>query len=268
MTVNKKISVITATMNRRDFLPRCIESIAAQNYPNKEHIIVDGGSTDGSVKVIQEYAAKYQHIHWISEKDDGLSQAFNKGLALVTGDIIGVLGDDDYYLPGALERVAAEFNDYPHAGIVSGSCDQVHNDGSLWISLKACFTSHDELIQCWRYWGRPVMLPAPSSFIARQAFHDVGGFDESDKYAMDYRQWIKITGKFPVQTIDQTLAVFRCDEGTISFSANRKQWAETLAISRDYWGRPFSRSWIRFVFSYLRYYQWQRILNKLNRLRR
>ncbi len=266
--MNLKISVVTATLNRRDFLPRCIESVAAQSYADKEHVIIDGGSTDGTVEILREYAAEYPHIRWISEPDDGLSQALNKGLALASGDAVGVLGDDDYYLPGALERVAAELAAHPDAGLVSGGCDQVHNDGTLWVSLKACFTSRDDLIQCWRYWGRPVMLPAPSTFISRRALDRVGGFEERDRYAMDYRHWVKLTEHFSVRTIDQTLAVFRCGEGTISFSANRKQWAETLAASRDNWGRPLSRSWLRFFGSYLRFYQWQRVLNRLARLRR
>ena len=145
------------------------------------------------------------------------------------------------------------------AGLVSGNCDQVRNDGSLWLTLHACFTTWDELVQKpWRFWGRPVMLPAPSTFIRRAALEEVGGFEERDKYAMDYRHWIKLTRRFPVRTVDQTLAVFRCDEGTLSFSANRRQWQETLQISRDYWGSPRGRMFWRFWGSYLRFYQWQR----------
>ena len=262
-----KLSVVTATLNRRDYLPRCLESVAAQDYADKEHVIIDGGSTDGAVDVLREFAAEHPHVKWISEKDAGLSQAFNKGLALATGDAVGVLGDDDYYRPGALTRVAEEFARHPDAGLVSGGCDQVRNDGSLWVSLQACFTTRDQLIQCWRYWGRPVMIPAPSTFVARRALDAVGGFDERDKYAMDYRHWIKLTEHFPVATVPETLSVFRCDEGTISFTANRKQWAETMKISRDCWGRPWQASYWHFLGSYLRYYQGQRVLNRLARLR-
>ena len=263
-----KISVVTATLNRRDFLPRCIESVVAQDHPDKEHVLIDGGSTDGAVEVLRDYAGRYPHIRWVSEKDGGLSEALNKGLALATGAACGVLGDDDFYLPGALARVAGEFARRPEVGLVSGDCDQVHNDGSLWVTLHSCFTTRDELLQPWRYWGRPVMLPAPSTFISRAALATVGGFDERDQYAMDYRHWVKITEKFPVQTVGQTLAVFRCGQGTISFSANRKQRAETMRISRDYWGSPVRPAYWRFLRSYLRYYQWQRVLDRLGRRRR
>jgi len=79
-------------MNRVDMIGRCIESVVAQGYENKEHVIIDGASTDGTVDVIREYADRYPHIRWISESDRGLSEALNKGLKLSTGDIIGVLG--------------------------------------------------------------------------------------------------------------------------------------------------------------------------------
>ncbi len=263
-----KLSVVTATLNRRNFLPRCLDSVAAQDYPDKEHVIIDGGSTDGTVEVLQEYARRHPHIRWISEPDGGLSQALNKGLARATGDAVGVLGDDDYYLPGALARVAEEFARHPDAGLVSGGCDQVRNDGSLWVTLRAGFTTRDELLQPWRYWGRSVMLPAPSTFISRAALDAVGGFEERDRYAMDFRHWIKLTEKFPVRTVDRTLAVFRCGEGTISFSANRRQRAETMRISRDYWGSPARRAFWHYLGSYLRFYQWQRVLDRLGRLRR
>src|ERR1041384_4730057 len=101
-----KISVVTATLNRREFLPRCIEGVARQSHPDKEHVIIDGGSTDGTVEFLKSVAEKYPHIKWISEKDNGVSSALNKGLALASGDIIGVNGDDDFYKPGTFDIIA------------------------------------------------------------------------------------------------------------------------------------------------------------------
>lgn len=246
-----KISIITATRNRRDHLPRCIESVTNQSHPHKEHIIIDGGSTDGTLDVIEHYAAKHPHIRWISEKDDGISDAFNKGLALATGDAIGIIGDDDLYLPGALVIVAAEFERDAEAGVVAGGCDIIRNDDSVWMRQQASFTSRDDLIRCWKYWGNRVTLPAPSTFIRKRVIDTVGGFDTADRYAMDYRHWIKITERFPhVRIVDRTLARFRFDEGTISSSSAQAQWDETLAISREFWGAPTSLSYYRMTLAY------------------
>lgn len=249
--MNLKISVVTATLNRKDYLPRCIEAVARQSYPHKEHLIIDGGSTDGTVELLASCAEKYPHIKWISEKDNGISSALNKGLAMATGDIIGVNGDDDYYEPGAFEIVAAEFERNPSVGVVSGTCDHIRNDGSVWLSLKASFNDRRELIEYWKSWGKTTFLPAPSTFLRREVIEVVGGFDEADRYAMDYHHWIKITEKFEVKTVDKVLAKFRADHGTVTFSQSEKQLSEMRRISRRYWGSKASLSYYRTAFSYL-----------------
>ena len=246
-----KISIITATRNRRAYLPRCIESVVSQSHPHKEHIIIDGGSTDGTLDIIESYAAKHPYIRWISEKDDGISDALNKGLALATGDAIGIIGDDDCYLPEALAIAAAEFERDAEAGMVAGGCEVVREDGSVWMRQQASFTNRDDLIRCWKYWGNRVTLPAPSTFIRKRVIDTVGGFDTADRYAMDYRHWIKITEQFPhVKIVDQMLARFRFDEGTISSSSAQAQWDETLAISREFWGATASLSYYRMALAY------------------
>jgi glycosyltransferase involved in cell wall biosynthesis len=263
-----KISTVTATLNRKDFLPRCIEGIAGQSYPDKEHVIVDGGSTDGTGDLLKSYAKKYPHIRWISEKDNGISSALNKGLAMATGDIIGVNGDDDYYVPGAFEIVAAAFEQNPRVGVVSGNCEHIRNDGTVAFTQKAGFTRRQDLIEYWRHWGTTVFLPAPSTFFRRKAVDLVGGFEEADRYAMDYHHWIKITEKFGVKTIDQVLARFRFDEGTVTFSKRKEQLAETHAISRKYWGSRADLSYYRMAWSYFEFHNLhplkERIRNSFN----
>lgn len=262
-----KISIVTATLNRRDFLPRCIEGVARQSYPNKEHIIVDGGSSDGAVDLLKSLAEKYPHIRWISEKDNGISSALNKGLALATGDIIGVNGDDDFYEPDSFQIVAAEFEQNPSVGVVSGNCDHILNDGTIAFTSRAAFSSRRDLIECWKHWVRTVFLPAPSTFFRKIAVEAVGGFDEADRYAMDYHHWIKITEKFDVKIVDRVLAKFRCDEGTVSFSQGPQQVAEMHAISRKYWGSKLSVAYYQMAFSYFEYHRlsplWRSLKSRL-----
>lgn len=258
-----KISVVTATLNRKDYLPRCIEGVAGQSYPYKEHLIIDGGSTDGAVELLKSYAEKYPHLRWISEKDNGISDALNKGLAMATGDIIGVNGDDDFYLPGAFEIVAAEFDQNPSAGVVSGNCEIIHNDGTVALGWKTGFTNRRELIEFWKHWGKSVFLPAPSTFFRKKVVDAVGGFDEADRFAMDYHHWIKITEKFGVKTIESVLAKFRHDEGSISFSRGHEQLAEMYGISRQHWGSKFDPDFYRLLFSYLEYHKWPPLRDRL-----
>lgn len=255
-----KLSVITATRNRKEFLPRCLDSVTGQSYADKEHIVIDGGSSDGTRELLAGYAEQHPHLKWISESDRGISHAFNKGLALATGDVIGVIGDDDFYEPEVFGLIAGEFARHPEAGIVSGHCRVINNDDQAISTERAGFTTRRDLIECWRCWGRGVMLPAPSSFIRRQVIETVGGFDEADRYAMDYRHWIKITERFPVRILDRTVASFRHDAGTTSFSNNRQQWEETLAISKQYWGSKLSPDFYALWFSYWRHFhypQWR-----------
>ena len=101
-----KISVITPSFNSGEYLEDAIQSVLIQQYPSFEHIVVDGGSTDGTMDILR----KYNHITWISEPDKGQSDAMNKGFKMSTGDIIVYLNADDYFLPGAFNRVIPYFD--------------------------------------------------------------------------------------------------------------------------------------------------------------
>lgn len=101
----KKISVITPSFNSREVIERAVQSVLVQDYTCWEHVIVDGGSTDGTIDLLK----KYPHLKWISEKDRGQADAMNKGFSLSTGDIIVYLNADDYFLPGAFSAVMAVF---------------------------------------------------------------------------------------------------------------------------------------------------------------
>ncbi|GAB3041902.1 glycosyltransferase family 2 protein [Spirosoma pulveris] len=103
-----KISIVSPSYNQADFIEDAIVSVLAQNYTNFEHIIIDGGSTDGTTDILK----KYPHLIWISEKDNGQSDAINKGFDMASGDIIGWLNTDDYYLPNAFHQIVDTFKTY------------------------------------------------------------------------------------------------------------------------------------------------------------
>lgn len=118
LAVYPKISIITPNYNRAAFLEKTIRSVLLQNYPNLEYIIIDGGSTDGSVEVIEKYQ-KYL-AYWVSEPDENQPDAINKGLRQCTGDIIAYINSDDYYLPGTLHKIVYFLEKNPDCGWLSG----------------------------------------------------------------------------------------------------------------------------------------------------
>ena len=101
-----KITIVTPSFNQGKFIDENIQSVLTQNYPNFEHIIIDGGSIDGTVDILK----KYSHLKWVSEPDRGQASALNKGFRMATGDVIGWLNSDDSYLPGTFEVVARAFD--------------------------------------------------------------------------------------------------------------------------------------------------------------
>ena len=114
-----KISIVTPSYNQAEFLERTILSVLNQDYPNLEYIIIDGGSTDGSVEIIKKYE-KYL-AYWVSEKDKGQSDAINKGFQKSTGDILAWLNSDDTYLSGTLFKVVKAFQENPNADLIFGN---------------------------------------------------------------------------------------------------------------------------------------------------
>lgn len=178
------ISVVTPSFNQARFLERTIRSVIDQGYPRLEYIILDGGSTDGSVAIIRRYSA--QLTHWESRPDRGQSAAINAGWAMATGDVLAWINSDDFYLPGALRTVGEFFRDHPDAKLVYGACEIVDPDGSV-LDVAAL------PLRTKAFRRGEQMLPQPSTFVARTVVDQVGPLDESLHYAMDFDLFLRST---------------------------------------------------------------------------
>ena len=173
-----KISIITPSFNQAQFLERTILSVLNQNYPNLEYIIIDGGSTDGSLEIIRKYE-KYL-AYWISEPDQGQSHALNKGFEVATGDILGWLNADDLYMPDAFNIVCKALKDHPRTKIVFGDYFNIDAQDEF-ICKEYAF---DFNVCHFLYEG--FHLNAQSMFWRKGVHKRFGKFDEGLHRTMDY----------------------------------------------------------------------------------
>jgi glycosyltransferase involved in cell wall biosynthesis len=225
-----RLTIVTPCLNGAETLRQALESVASQGYPNLEHVVVDGGSTDGTVEILEAAGVRY-----VSEPDRGLSDAVNKGLRMATGDAVGWLNADDFYEPGALHRVGRAFAEHSEALWVTGRCrivDSANRDIRKGVSAyKNAFLSRYSygLLLAQNF------IACPSTFVRRSAFDRVGLLDERFKYSMDYDLWLRL-GKLgdPVVLGGAPLASFRMAEGSLSMSGFERQFAEHAQNAREH----------------------------------
>lgn len=170
-------SIITVTFNSKKYLPETIRSVLSQDGPDLEYILVDGGSTDGTLDIIRDHAARDRRIRWISEPDEGIADAFNKGIRLATGEIVGIVNADDELAPGALRVVAREY-------LADSECDVFHGDMLRMQGDEPLFVVKPSPVDS-RIW-RQMPLNHPAAFVTRRGYGKVGGFDVHLRIAMDY----------------------------------------------------------------------------------
>ena len=240
------VSIITPVLNGVKYLETCIQSVLNQTYPLIEHVIVDGGSTDGTVDILSSYQTKHpDRIRFISEPDEGTGEALNKGLTMAKGEILGALNADDWYEPDAIHTVVEFFLSNPDAYFVFGGLNYINEKSGIITKHPAKDFDFKELI------NERCVIPCPASFYKREVIEKVGWFDVKGN---DFEYWIRVAKVFQIHRIEKTLANFRIHEGsatTGTSKAIRKMWLrEDCLVSRRYGGRFFSgycRRYYKFV---------------------
>jgi glycosyltransferase involved in cell wall biosynthesis len=227
-----RISIVTPSFNQGEFVETALRSVLLQGYPNLELIVVDGGSTDGSVETIARYAPWL--TRWSSERDGGPAHALNKGFALATGEILGFLNADDFYLLGGLARVAREFRMYPSADVVSGHGYLATTQGDLGVPI---FSDR------WnprRFGYGTCVFVQQATFFRRRIFEQVGGFNETLRTCWDMELWAALArGGASFHACEEFVGAFRLHADSITGSpALRAQRLEdTRAIIERFRGR-------------------------------
>jgi glycosyltransferase involved in cell wall biosynthesis len=224
-----RITVVTPSYNQAPYLEQTILSVLSQEYPNLEYMVIDGGSTDGSVEVIEKYR---DHLaFWCSEPDRGQSHAINKGFAKATGDILAWLNSDDYYRPGALGTIGEFYRNSPQTALVYGDYYVLYPDGRSILKPKIAF---DWKICLYSY----LMIPQPSAFWRRVAYEEVGGLREDLQYAMDYDFFLRLARHFPagIHHLKIPLSTFRVHQESKSVSLKDRFAHEGSELRASYTG--------------------------------
>lgn len=224
------VSIITPSFNHAHFIRSTIESIISQNYPNLELIVIDGGSTDETVSILREYQDK---LTWISEPDNGQTDAINKGMRLAKGDIIAYLNSDDTYEPGSLGKVVETFSQNPDVDLIYGDFNYVDVDGKL-VSHRY---SIDFDYGIFRY--DHCFICQPSSFWRRSVNETIGLFKEDLFYYMDYDFYLRAAAAgLRFHHIHQPLANLRlhadCKTVSGSVDARNKMLIERNLVLAPY----------------------------------
>ncbi len=249
-----RITIITPSFNQGVFIERTIKSVLSQGYPDLEYIVVDGGSTDGTLDILRRYEGE---LRWVSEPDAGQSDAINKGMRMSSGDIVAYLNSDDTYEPGALKKVAEYFQENPACMWLTGRCRIIDEHDKVFRG----FVSRYKNFLLARYSYNMLLVTnficQPSTFLRRALFDEIGPFDESEHLVMDYEYWLRAggtrgagrdgTGHRP-GIINSNLACFRVYTASKTSSSFKDTFSQELAISKRY-----TRSRLLIALHYLSY---------------
>jgi glycosyltransferase involved in cell wall biosynthesis len=232
------ISVITVVFNGVDYLEQAILSVVSQSYDNIEYIIVDGGSTDGTLDIIRRYEEKI--AYWVSEPDEGLFDAMNKGIKKASGDFIGILNADDWYEPGIITQVVDKINNRCSSGYVVFYCDYYHYDEELSVESKV------KRYSTMKYW-KGMSISHQSMFIARGVYEELGFYDLAYRLASDYDFLLRMVGAgVEFVKIDTHGVNFR--RGGESTMKMNRSIREASKINRQYFGF-FSKGHFLFILN-------------------
>lgn len=242
-----KISIVTPTLNSQKYLEECIRSVTEQQYPNLEYIIVDGGSTDDTLSIIDRYRSAFHIV--ITEKDNGAAEAINKGFAASTGDIMYWLNSDDKLHSGALFAVAEIFQTFPDVDWIMGLPTWISQSGTAYSEMsygyKKFYQSpkyiNDSMhlkFARWSKWrfamGDFSAIQQESVFFRRELWRKAGGYIMEGIIAYDLELWTRFFIHSKVYTLEVILAGFRVHRNQISAQQRDRYRAESEGIIHEF----------------------------------
>jgi glycosyltransferase involved in cell wall biosynthesis len=246
------VSIITPSYNQAVFLERTIHSVLNQTYPDIEYIIIDGGSQDDSVNVIHKYQDKLKG--WVSEKDQGQTDAINKGFAMANGEILAWINSDDTYEPDAIKLAVEYLDTHPDVGLIYGDTKFINEKDEVIGTFPAALTNYAKLRQGY------VHIPQQAAFFRASLWKQVAPLDPSFYFAMDYDLWIRLAKLSGIAYIHNHWANFRLHGEAKTIHSDDRCWPEMLRVHYRDGGNFFSPIVLKY---YLRkvagpYIRWRR----------
>ncbi len=194
LSVMPLVSIIIPSYNQGRYIRQAIDSCLRQSYRPIEVIVVDGGSTDETVEVLKSYP-ELAELRWISESDNGVQDAVNKGVGMAQGEICGIQSSDDGYQEGAIEKAVSEFRQHPQAALVYGDSVRVNENGEeieRWITGPFSIPN---------FLSKRTHVPQCAAFFRREAFVRVGGWSQT-YFIADTECWLRMILRFPARKMD------------------------------------------------------------------
>jgi len=226
-----RFSIITPSLNQGGFLEETIRSVLLQGYPDLEYVVVDGGSTDGSVDILHKYEPWLSS--WVSEPDRGQSSAINKGLRRLTGEVFNWINSDDLLLPGSLQAVGNQFRICSDA-VIAGDVLYRYQDSPKEEKVRQEHLEFDQLVE---FWNNTTSFQQPGIFIPLELMKQVGELDEEMHFAFDYELFCRLLSIAKVSYLRELVAAYRIHPASKSVSQSHRFLAEVCSASRRYWSK-------------------------------
>ncbi len=236
-----RFTIVIPSYQQAEFLPATLQSVLTQDYSDREILVRDGGSTDGSADILREMGAG-GGFRWVSGPDGGQAAAINTGLRESTGDILAYLNSDDVYYPRTLSRVAEYFTAHPDCLVLYGNGDHLDRDGAVLEPYP---------VEPWNYERLPLIcyLCQPAVFWRREVMERFGEFDPSLRFAIDFDYWLRVGKDVPFHRLaGSPLAGSRLHAGTKTLSQRVPAHEESLQVVLRHGGnRAAIMKWLRAV---------------------
>ena len=231
------VSIVIPSYNQAGFLEASLRSVLEQDYPEIEVLLVDGGSTDGSLEIIRKYADRL--AWWVSEKDGGHADALNKGFAHARGEIFAWLNSDDTYYPGAVSEAVAYLQAHPEVGMVYADADLTDKDGRIIGRFASRPTDYRRLLR------GSVHIPQATTFYRAEVWRRLGPLSLELFFSFDYDMWVRFAKVSRLQYLPRRWATFRLHDEGKSVRNDDLCYPDMLKVHERETGHRLSLLWLR-----------------------